>query len=159
MNVNSGKRTKSGRDMAVLKFSLFLFFIPTEPVIWLVVLCSFRNTKQSPLQILRAFCSGQQGQERLWESGICHYQKTWASLSWPKSPETLGTRNIVTNSSFKDFVSFAAILKTHTKHQLRMNINNNTFSSLLSPQKYFIELHRNAMAGTPNDNRYSEFLY
>ena len=63
----------------------------------------------------------------------------------------------MTNSSFTDFVSFAAIFnKTHTKHQLYMNINNNTFSSLLSPQKYFIELHRNAMAGTPNDNRYSE---
>ena len=53
MNVNSGKRTKSGRDTAVLKFSFFLFFIHTEPVIWLVVLCLFRNTKQSPLQILR----------------------------------------------------------------------------------------------------------
>ena len=65
----------------------------------------------------------------------------------------------MTNSSFKDFVSFAAILKTHTKHPLCMNINNNTFSSLLSPQKYFIELHRNVMAGAPNDNRYSEFLY
>ena len=55
----------------------------------------------------------------------------------------------MTNSSFKDFVSFAAILKTHTKHQLCMNINNNTFSSLLSPQKYFIELHRNVRQGHP----------
>lgn len=110
MNVNSGKRTKSGRDMAVLKFSFFLFFIPTEPVIWLVVLRSFRNTKQSPLHILRAFWSGQRGQERLWETGIC-LQKTWALLSKPKSPKTLGTRNIVTNSSFTDFVSFAAIFK------------------------------------------------
>ena len=53
--------------MAVLKFSFFLFFIPTEPVIWLVVLCSFRKTKQSHLQILRAFWAGQRGQERLWE--------------------------------------------------------------------------------------------
>ena len=35
--------------MAVLKFSFFLFFIPTEPVIWLVVLCSFRNTKLNNL--------------------------------------------------------------------------------------------------------------
>ena len=65
----------------------------------------------------------------------------------------------MTKRSFKDFVSFAAILKTHTKHQLYMNINNNIFSNLLSPQKYFIELHRNVMAGAPNDNRYSEFLY
>ena len=81
MNVNSGKRTKSGRDVAVLKFSFFLFFIPTEAVIWLVVLCSFCKTKQSPLQVLRAFWSGQRGQERLWETGICHYQRTWASLS------------------------------------------------------------------------------
>ena len=40
-----------------------------------------------------------------------------------------------------------------------MNINNNTFSNLLNPQKYFIELHRNVMVGAPNDNRYSEFLY
>ena len=72
LHINSGKRTKSGRDTVVLKFSFFLFFIPTEPVIWLVVLCSFRNTKQSPLQILRAFCSGQRGQRRLWETGICH---------------------------------------------------------------------------------------
>ena len=32
LNINSGKRTKSGRDMAVLKFSIFFFFIPTEPV-------------------------------------------------------------------------------------------------------------------------------
>ena len=111
MNVNSGKRTKSGRDMAVSKFSFFLFFtIPTEPVSWLVVLRSFRNTKQSPLHILRAFWSGQRGQERPWETGIC-LQKTWASLSKPKSPKTLGTRNIVTNSSFTDFVSFAAIFK------------------------------------------------
>ena len=38
-----------GGDMAVLKFSFFLFFIPTEPVIWLVVLCSFRNTKLNNL--------------------------------------------------------------------------------------------------------------
>ena len=65
----------------------------------------------------------------------------------------------MTKGSFKDFVSFAAILKTHTKHQLYMNINNNIFSNLLSPQKYFIELHRNVMTGAPNDNRYSEFLY
>lgn len=159
MNVNSGKRTKSGRDMAVSKFSFFLFFtIPTEPVSWLVVLRSFRNTKQSPLHILRAFWSGQRGQERLWETGIC-LQKTWALLSKPKSPKTLGTRNIVTNSSFTDFVSFAAIFKNCTKHQLYMIINNNIFSNLLSPQKYFIELHRNVMAGAPNDNRYSEFLY
>ena len=118
LHINSGKRTKSGRDMAVLKFWFFLFFIPTEPVIWLVVLRSSRNTKQSPLHILRAFWSGQRGQERLWETGICDYQKTWASLSWP-----------------------------------------NTFSNLLSRQKYFIELHRNVMARKPNDKRYSEFLY
>ena len=80
LHINSGKRTKSGRDTVVLKFSFFLFFIPTEPVIWLVVLRSFRNTKQSPLHILRAFWSGQRGQERLWETGIC-LQKTWVSFS------------------------------------------------------------------------------
>ena len=66
--------------MAVLKFWFFLFFIPTEPVIWLDVLRSSRNTKQSPLHILRAFWSGQRGQERLWETGI-YLQKTWVSLS------------------------------------------------------------------------------
>ena len=113
LHINSGKRTKSARDTVVLKFSFFLFFIPTEPVIWLVVLCSFRNTKQSPVQILRAFCSGQRGQERLWETGICHYQKTWTSLSRPNSLKTLGTRNIVTNSSFKDFVSCRYIKNSH----------------------------------------------
>ena len=43
LNINSGKKRKSGRDTVVLKFSFFLFFIPTEPVIWLVVLRSFRN--------------------------------------------------------------------------------------------------------------------
>ena len=80
LNINSGKRRKSGRDMAVLKFSFFLFFIPAEPVSWLDVLRSFRNTKQSPLHILRTFWSDQRGQERLWETGIC-LQKTWVSLS------------------------------------------------------------------------------
>ena len=68
MNVNSGKRTKSGRDMAVLKFSFFLFFIPTEPVIWLVVLCSFRNTKLNNL-VSRFFGLFAQASEARKDSG------------------------------------------------------------------------------------------
>ena len=36
-----------------------------------------------------------------------------------------------------------------------MNINNNIFSNLLSPQKYFIELHRNVLTYV----RFSEVVF
>ena len=103
MNINCGKK-KSGRDMAVLEFSFFLFFIPTEPVIgWL---------------------------------SCAHFVRQ--------------------NNLLSRF--FGLLVRP-----ARPGNNNNTFSSLLSPQKYFIELHRNVMAGAPNDNRvillrYSEFF-
>ena len=49
------KENKIWEGYGSIKVLVFSFFIPAEPVIWLVFLWSLPKTKQSPLQILRVF--------------------------------------------------------------------------------------------------------
>jgi len=105
------KENKIWEGYGSIKVLVFSFFIPAEPVIWLVFLWSLPKTKQSPLQILRVLVRPARPGKTLGNWNLSLPENVGVT-QLTKPPEDSGyEEHIVTTSSFTDFVSFAAIFK------------------------------------------------